>query len=384
MTGWFASAAALAVLVLAALSPHQPSSIEGGLELAGEFLIPPGTSFPEVAPSRFGAISGLATLPGGCELMAISDDDKDPRVYRLGLSGAGAKMRIRPLEYISLRAATGAPPILDPEGIALTKTGTLLISSEGLGIEPRLPPAILEYARDGRFIRQLPVPPRVVPNARGPLRSGARRNGGFESLAISADYSRLYTANELPLVEDGPEAPFSAGGRVRIIEYTADGNSYAPAREFAYELAPLDRPATPYGLAVNGLVELLPVSPTELLALERGFVQAKGVRFGLNRIRLFRISLDGATDVSKIDALGGRTDVTPVRKTLVQDFSRLAGRSLRLFNLENFEGMAWVGPPQHGNRALLTVSDDNFNALQVTAFLLLEGPPASARPPACP
>ncbi len=385
MTQWLlSSAAAAALLAVSALPPQEAQSAEAGLRLTGEFLIPPGTSFPDVAPSRFGAISGLATLPGGCELLAISDDDKDPRLYRLALNGAGGSMRIRPVQYIPLQAAAGAPATLDPEGIALTKAGTVTISSEGFGLEPRLPPAILEYTRDGRFVRQLPVPPRFVPNARGPLRTGTRRNGGFESLAASSDGSRIYTANELPLVQDGPDAPFTPGARVRIVEYATDGKTHAPAREFAYELAPLERPATPYGLAINGLSELLVVSPTELLALERGFVQPKGVRFGFNRIRLFRISLDGATDVSKIDALEGRTDVIPVRKTLVQDFSQLAGRSLRLFNLENFEGMAWVGAGQGSDRTLLTVSDDNFNALQVTAFLLLETASGTSKRPICP
>ena len=385
MIGWFASGAALAALLaVPALLAQAPAGADVGLTLAGEFLIPPGTAFPDVAPSRFGAISGLATLPGGCELLAISDDDKDPRFYRLALNDAGGSTRVRPVQYIPLQAAAGAPGTLDPEGIALTKAGTVLVSSEGLGIEPRLPPAILEYLRDGRFVRQLPVPPHFVPNARGPLRTGTRRNGGFESLAASSDGSRIYTANELPLVQDGPDAPFTPGARVRIVEYAADGKTHAPAREFAYELAPLERPATPYGLAINGLSELLVVSPTELLALERGFVQPKGVRFGFNRIRLFRISLDGATDVSKIESLEGRTDVTPVRKTLVQDFSQLAGRSLRLFNLENFEGMAWVGAGPGSDRSLLTVSDDNFNALQVTAFLLLETASGTSKRPICP
>ena len=114
--------------VLAALGLHAQdasSQPDAGLRIAGEVLIPPGTSFPEVAPSRFGAISGLATLPGGCELLAISDDDKDPRIYRLALSGAGASMRIRPVQYIPLQPAAGAPSTLDPEGIAITKAGTI-------------------------------------------------------------------------------------------------------------------------------------------------------------------------------------------------------------------------------------------------------------------
>jgi hypothetical protein len=251
-----------------------------------------------------------------------------------------------------------------------------------MGTDPRLPPAILEYTQDGQFLRPLPVPPRFLPNARGPQRTGSRRNSGFESLAVSADGSRFYTANELPLVQDGPDDPFTPGRRVRILEYVADGAGYSPAREFAYELSPLEKPDVPYGQAISGLVELLPAGPTELLALERGFMQAKGVPFGVNRIRLFRISLEGATDVSAIDTLGGREDVTPVKKTLVQDFSGLAGRSLRLLNLENFEGMAWVG--QGTGRRLLAVSDDNFNALQVTAFLLLEYGSEARGPAGCP
>jgi hypothetical protein len=374
--------AVLALLGLVASPETSPRGQETGLRLAGEFLIPPKTPFRGIGPSSFGAISGLTTLPGGCELLAISDDHQDPRMYRLALSGSGASTRVRPVRHIPLGTAAGAPATLDPEGIALTKGGTVLISTEGMGNDPRLPPAILEYTQDGRFLRQLQVPPRFLPNERGPQRSGSRRNSGFESLAMAADGSRFYTASELPLVQDGPDAPFTPGRRIRIIEYVADGTSYAPGREFAYELAPLDEPAAPYGQAISGLVELLPLGPTELLALERGFVQAKGVPFGVNTIRLFRISLDGAMDVSTIDALGGRADVKPVEKTLVQDFSALRGRSLRLLNLENFEGMAWVGPG--GQRSLLVVSDDNFNALQVTAFLLLEYLQDGRGPAGCP
>jgi hypothetical protein len=381
----FAILLAMALGVLASHAQEAAPGQEPGLRLAGEFLIPPKTTFPGIGASRFGAISGIATLPGGCELLALSDDHQDSRIYRLRVSGAGASLQVRPFEVISLERAPNAPPSLDPEGIALTRAGTILVTSEGAGsVEPRLPPAILEYGADGRFLRQLPVPPRFIPNARGPLRTGTRRNGGFESLAMTSDFTRFYTANELPLVQDGPDAPFTPGGRVRIVEYVGDAKGYAPAREFAYELAPLEQPTFPSGLTVNGLAELLQVNTHEFLALERGFIQSQGGRFGLNRIRLFRISLEGATDVSKVDALEAQKDIVPVRKTLVQDFSALAGRSLRLLNLENFEGLAWVGKGPGAERALLAVSDDNFNALQVTAFLLLDSEPSLRRTPVCP
>lgn len=349
------------------------SAEESALRLAGEFLIPAGTRFDAVGPSRFGAISGLATLPGGCELLAISDDDDNSRLYRLRVSETAKGLQVIPVQQIPLEPAAGAPAALDPEGIALTRTGTVLISSEGVGgSTSRIPPAILEYAQDGRFIRQLPVPPRFVPDRRGRLTTGVRRNGGFESLTVTPDFTRLFTANELPLVQDGAANAFAAGSRVRIVEYAADGDSYRPAREFAYELAPLERPAFATGSSVNGLVELLAVNGTELLALERGFIPVRGSPLGVNRIRLFRISLEGASDVSSIDSLADRHEIKPVRKTLVQDFTRLSGLSLRLLNLENFEGLAWIGKGQGAERSLLTVSDDNFNPLQVTAFLLLD------------
>lgn len=359
----------LSLVVL--LQTSQPQKAKG-LELAGEFLIPPATKFAAVGPSRFGALSGLTTLPGGCELLAISDDDSDSRFYRLRLRATAAGIRVEPVQRIPLERASGAPETLDPEGIALTRSGTVLVSSEGIGgAGPRLPPAILEYAQSGRFIRQLPVPRHFIPNRTGPLRTGVRRNGGFESLTATPDFARLFTANELPLVQDGPEDAFSKGQRIRILEYTEGEEGYSPARQFAYELAPLEHPTFATGFSVNGVSELLAVNGTELLVLERGFVQMSGSRLGVNSVRLFRVSLDGATDVSSFDSLAGR-DVTPVRKTLVQDFRDLAGLSLRLLNLENFEGLAWVGTGESADRSLLVVSDDNFNALQVTAFLLLD------------
>lgn len=358
-------------------------SAASSFSLAGEFLIPAGTPFAAVAPSTFGGISGLATLPGGCELLAISDDGDESRMYRMRLTHTDGKLQVRPMRYIPLERANGAPARLDPEGIALTRRGTVLVSSEGVGEQPRLPPAIVEYTQEGRFIRQLPVPARFKPNERGPMTIGVRGNGGFESLTVAPDFSRLFTANELPLVQDGREEAFDAGQRVRVLEYVAEGESYRPAREFAYELAPLERPSFTPGFSVNGLTELLALNATELLALERGFVQAGSARLGINRIRLFRISLAGATDVSSIDSLRDRPDVKPVQKTLVLDLNRLAGLSLRLRLLDNFEGLAWVGDGESAARRLLAVSDDNFNTLQLTAFLLLEPAAARGRPPIC-
>jgi hypothetical protein len=96
----------------------------------------------------------------------------------------------------------------------------------------------------------------------------------------------------------------------------------------------------------------------------------------MNQIRIYRISLEGATDVSGMDSLRGRT-FTPVRKSLLLDLSKVKGLSRELAALDNFEGMT-LGPSlPDGSRTLLIVSDDNFNPRQRTAFLLFRLPPDS-------
>jgi glycerophosphoryl diester phosphodiesterase len=281
-------------------------------------------------------------------------------------------LKVEPVGVIALEAAHGAPERLDPEAIALTGDGHILISSEGIGSEePRLPPALIEYTPEGRFIRQLTVRPRFAPDPYGPQTSGVRGNAGFESLTTSPDFDRLFTGAELPLVQDGDGDAFVSGSRSRILEYVRRSGRYEPAGEFAYELDRLEKPSFEPIFAVNGLVELLAISRLELLAMERGYAESAGRAASMSRIRIFRITLAGATDISARETLRGATDVVPVRKTLLLDLDALPGLSPALRSLDNFEGLAWGPALPEGRRNLIVVSDDNFNEHQVTAFLFL-------------
>jgi hypothetical protein len=351
----------------------QPLARNAMLQLAGDYVM----ARPDAAhPVRLGGISGLAALRDGAELLGVSDDRENSRVYRFRVTGGASDLHVDPVGVVSLERAAGAPARLDPEGIAVTADGHILISSEGIGNEePRLPPAIIEYSNDGRFIRQLEVRSRLAPNRTGPVTTGARNNAGLEALTISPE-GRLFTAVEAPLVQDGDASAFGAAKRTRLLEYVAAGGLLRPAREFAYDISPVEPPAFPPAVAVNGIVELLALGGDELLALERGYIESPDKSQFLNRIRIFRISLDGATDVSTIESLAAAAGVTPIRKTLVADFNQFTGLSPALKNLDNFEGMAW-GPRQpDGSRPLLVVSDDNFAPRQVTAFVaLLPAPP---------
>jgi hypothetical protein len=117
-------------------------------------------------------------------------------------------------------------------------------------------------------------------------------------------------------------------------------------------------------------VELIATSGTDLLALERSYVARKEQKdVGVNHIRIFRVSLAGATDVSALDSLANAS-VTPARKTLVLDLSQVTGLSPELAALENFEAMAFGPRLTDGRLSLVLASDDNFRASQRTSFLL--------------
>jgi hypothetical protein len=370
--------AALAALLLttacaAGPAPELPVVTER-YALAAEFLIPTGTGFPAAGPLRFGGISGFAIVPGTEELLAISDDHNNSRVYRLRMT-ASPSFAVTPIATIMLQPAPGGAAQIDPEGIALTERGTMLVSTEGLGqSEPRTPPTINEYALDGRFVGEVPVPARFFPNERGPLTTGVRSNAGFESLTITPGFRTLYTANELPLVQDGDDATVAqgAGGQVRILRYVQSetGMGYAPAQQFAYEIAPLDPLPFKPQLVVNGVVELVALRDGELLVLERAYAQAEDPGQSINRARVYHATLSGATDVSLVPSLKGGKH-TLVRKTLVADLDAVQGLSPALRRLDNFEALAMLPGRGAAERTLLIASDNNFNARQVTAFLLL-------------
>jgi len=372
-------ATVLAIAGAALLSGHTSSqqrdapATPASFTLSAEYIVPRPTVTPSI---RFGGISGLAPLGDGHEMLAVSDDRENSRVYRLRISHEGARLRVEAVGVIALERGGGAPAKLDPEGIALTTDGHILISSEGIGnVEPRLPPAIVEYSSDGRFVRQLEVRPRFAPNERGPLTTGVLDNAGFEALSMSPD-GRLFTAVEVPLVQDADAGAFGPHSRTRVLEYVAAGGTFRPAREFAYDVSPMAFPPFVPRLAVNGIVELIALGGDDLLALERGYTESIDKSQFVNKIRIFRISLAGATDISAVESLRTAAGVNPVKKTLLGDFDELTGLSPALARLDNFEGMAWGPAAADRQRPLVVVSDDNFAQRQVTAFLeLTAGPP---------
>jgi endonuclease/exonuclease/phosphatase family metal-dependent hydrolase len=351
----------LLVQVLVLLSPLR-AGVEG-LEFLGEARLP---AHVEVDGMPVGGLSGLAFDAARGVYYSVSDDPSKraaARFYALEIDLKGdsfASSDIRFVAAIPLRQTDGsffAKDTLDPEGIVLTPGGTLFISSEGQA-RLQVAPFVREFNRAGEELRELSLPRRYLPTA--DRSQGVRHNLAFEALALSPDGSSLFVATENALVQDGPEADLTQPSPARIARFdVATGRLQA---EYLYWVEPVAEPARiAGGMEVAGLVELVALDGSTLLALERSFSAGAG-----NTVRLFQVFLDGAADVSTHDSLASLdlASLQPVHKELLVDLESLG------VTLDNLEGMT-IGPPlADGRRSLLVVGDDNFNfPLQVTQFL---------------
>jgi len=353
-------------LAVAAPPPRQVT----GFEFLGRVVLPHGLTF---ADTVVGGLSGIVFDSASQRLWALSDDrgEHGPvRLYRLRLDltpadpVAPAVVTIEAMVPVTRR--DGRPfeaRSIDPEGLALLADGFLL-STEGIA-RAGIAPFIAELGFDGRVRRELPLPERVAP---APGR-GVRNNLGFEALTVTAGGRWVLAGLENALVQDGPEATVETGSPARILRLDRRGE--LRRSELVYPVERLSAaPRGERGHGVNGLVDLLPIADDRLLALEREFVEGVG-----GSVRLYEVSLAGATDVAGLGSLAGAA-FTPVRKGLLVDFADLG------IAIENFEGISFGPALPDGRATLLVVSDDNFNpAQEATTFLvfaLADEPPTVA------
>jgi len=242
---------------------------------------------------------------------------------------------------------------LDPEGLTLTPQDTLVLTSEGISTRG-IGPFVREFDLSGRQLADLPVPGYFAPTAT----SGVRQNLGFEAVAVAPDGQQLFVGTENALVQDGPAATTATGSPARILRYhLGHGGS---DREYVYPTDPVAAPSTVF--TVNGLVDLLALNNEFLLAMERSFSVGAG-----NTIRIYRLALPGATDVSGVADIHDVAGLQAARKSLLLQLpSTINGEPL-----DNVEGMT-LGPTlPDGRRSVLLVSDNNFTAGQASQVLLL-------------
>ncbi|WP_144633691.1 esterase-like activity of phytase family protein [Bordetella genomosp. 13] len=323
-----------------------------------------------------GGLSGIDYDPRSGNWVMISDDRSDfgpARWYTaalrydaqgftsVGLTGVTPLLRDDGTPYPS-RLLGGRVP--DAESIRVDpRDGSIWYASEGDRLLA-LDPVVRHVSRDGRLLAELPTSPMFQTHVFGS--KGARNNLSFEGLAFAPDGQSLWVGMEGPIHEDGEPPTPQAGALARFTQYDRTGKAL---RQVAYPVDPIPAQPGRGKYADNGVSEILALDDTRLLVLERSGVQAADGKFA-NYIRLYEADVSQATDVA---ALASLTDanVQPAAKRLVLDLNTLG-----LPRLDNIEGIAWGPKLSNGHDSLVLVSDDNFNAEQVTLLLAFELLPA--------
>lgn len=355
--------AALATgVVLAPAAAVAPKARTPALQLLGEARIPAGLVFQGTV------VGGLSSITYDAQrgvYYALSDDRSElspSRFYTLRIDvsdGSFDSADVAVAGVTTLLRADGTPfPTfaLDPEGLVLAKDRDLVFTSEG-DTNRLLDPIVARFGLDGRLRSTLPVPAIFLPTASHA--TGVRNNLAFESAGVPPNGRFFYTGTENALFQDGPAAALGVPSPARLLRYNLQTGRLD--REWLYVTDAIAQPPVPAGaFAVNGLVELLPLNNEFLLAMERSFSVGVG-----NVVKLYRVALPGASDVSGLDSLAGRVGtLRAAQKTLLLDLSTLG------LTLDNLEGITFGPDLPDGRRSLVVISDNNFTPGQYSQVLL--------------
>ncbi len=332
------------------------------LEFAGEATLPSGYKFDSV---ELGGLSGISYDATNDLFYVISDDYSNiapARFYtfKIDLSdGRLDSVDVMPAGMQFLKDTNDQPFVrtaIDAEGIAFSRNGIVYISSEG-SADTRHKPFIRKFSLDGHSLTDVALPPKFLPNHARDI--GIRKNRGPENLSLSPDERFLFTANEQALSQDGPATGLGVPSPARIVQFDLEQEKVVG--EYLYWVGPVVlKPNPPSAKSDNGLTDLIALSPTRLLALERSYSRGAG-----NAIRLYEVSLQNAENIAEIYRLD-KVDVSkiqPARKTLLFDLLDLG------IQLDNSEGLTFGPRLPDGRLSLLLVSDNNFSTRQVTQFL---------------
>jgi hypothetical protein len=333
-----------------------------GIDFIGSASFPTSFSFQK---TPMGGFSGITYDSQKQLFYTISDDrsDKAPaRFYTLKIDLSNGQLKnggVVPVGVTTLSnnaKQTFSTGSIDTEGIALNSDDTVFISSEG-DVREQINPFIKEFSlSSGQELSSLDIPEKFLPDKNG--NRGIRNNLAFESLTITPDKQFLLTATENALIQDGSAAQPKISSSCRILQYNL--TTKKPEKEFLYKteaIAPLFNLSPRFD---SGLTDLIALDNYgNFLSLERTFT---GLGFS---IAIYQISIQGADDISKIESLAkvNLKNIKSVKKTLLFDLRKLD------LALDNIEGLTLGSKLPDGQRALILVSDNNFNPLQQTQIL---------------
>lgn len=247
------------------------------------------------------------------------------------------------------------PDGFDPEGLACHPDGHFWIAEEYV-------PSLAEVSAEGRVLRRLVPAGVTLPGATCEIRdtlpahyTRRRDNRGFESLALSADGSRLFSMLQSPPEADAvPGEPPLPQLDVPLLEL--DTRSGLPVAEYAYRLGDPDGEACDWCLAAaDGKVSAIAVAgPRALVILEQSDTDC----------RLYRVDLpeppaaaEGVPSAPLVKRLIG--DLGPLASTFQADIVPGSSVPPQPISSLKFEGLALLGP---GRIALINDNDFDIDA----------------------
>lgn len=261
---------------------------------------------------------------------------------------------------------------LDPEGIRIGANGNFYISDE-------YGPYVFEFDRQGNLVRRLNVPAKFAianPNSNPSSEltgntAGRQANRGMEGLAITPDGTKLIGIMQNALLQDNALMPMtttriSVYSRIVTIDL-ATGES----REFVYPLVAANRG--------QGISEILAINDHEFLVVERDNRSYLTTGEAPTRKDIFKIDINGATDVSNITGLPATgslpVGVVPVTKSsFINLLDPVFGLQLNNGNAisEKVEGLAWGPDLPNGNHLLYVTTDNDLMPTLPTQIFAFE------------
>lgn len=309
-------------------------------------------------------IGGLSGIDyDGEKFILISDKSRSPEIYSVEIQVENlgiTSVQFKNVENLSCDHID----IFDPESIRfLPKTTSYLVSTEG-NIKANKSPEIIEVNTNGICQKTYNLPQHFkldTPNR-------PRQNGVFEGLSIDYDEVGFWVVNEIPLEDDGRKPKlFNTNSPVRISHYSFGYQD--PDFQMSYDLDRLIKiPFLPFG--INGVTEILQIDQNHMLVLERSYSaghKSKGIR-----VKLFLINISDAENTLEFDSLKQQKSLN-LDKVLLFDSKNIKNQ-LKYKFIDNIEGITYGPKLSNGNKSLILISDNNFNAFgkQLNQFLLLE------------
>lgn len=340
------------------------------LRYVGETSIPTGMKFESTT------IGGLSAIVWANNTLYALSDDKgkvaEPRFYEFDLKIEKNLISLSPkaVKFIrGLPQVGGKPPIVDPEGLVRLPDGDFLISSEGdNNAKPREMPRIFRVNSEGLWKSDLLLPDKFLPEATGQQKKGIQENLAFEGLTDFSQGKTLFTSTEAALAQDFIPAEEEKGDWIRIIKYEDQkSKSYLSTAEYAYRVDSF-RDIQKGKEIMRGVSEILSVSDTQLLVLERG-VRLFSKNLWAQTVGIYLADLSKATDVTSLQKLS-EGKFTGVDKIKLIDFETDLTKERGDKKIQNFEGMAWGPRLEDGRKSLILLVDNNFSKNELTELIV--------------